>query len=173
MKVRTPGKDAKKYLKKKQQQARAKLELQARQEQLSRQIAEATELVSAQYSRKLLKGVKWGDFFRAKNGDLVIDGVKFSFRVGYFFTIYACAIICNKKYVVLRKVPTKSMDTYKLAVIDEFRKTDKLLYNTFEKDTSLSGLWYSHKSTAPASYSGQSEGSFVLERSKFDLLRRD
>lgn len=61
--------------------------------------------------RHLLKGRKWGEFYSAPGAQLRITelGVDYLFRlrIGYFFNIPAYAIICGKKYVLLRKLARK------------------------------------------------------------------
>lgn len=173
--MKTPGKEARKRFKKQMQKAERERIRETALKKASEAQRAFSEGISSPYPKKLLKGVKWGEFFRAENGDLVLEGVKFSLRIGYFFNIYACAIICGGKYVVLRKVSTKHMDKYWRLEIEK-RNIDGIL-SAGRKDPDLRGDWYI---AAGRGISGevtqlltaQYRDAYVLERSKFDILSK-
>lgn len=125
--------------------------------------------------RGLLKGKKWGDFYRARFNTLKIEDKNYDLRIGHFFNIPAIAIICKRQYVILRKLQMKQWDNY-----------DRKNYETngfrglFIRDEDLRGDWYfiaindgtsDYSVDGQERYFGPHRDSFVLEASKFDVLR--
>lgn len=120
--------------------------------------------------RVLLKGVKWGEFFNV-GGDLVIEGNKFSLRIGFFFSIPACCILHKGKYVVLRKISKKAWDKWVhkhvlVSVHDPFPGSP-----LWKKEPT--GNWWYHTPWGNMElYTSMPREGYIFERSKFDLLRK-
>ena len=173
--MKTPGKEARKRFKKQMQKAERERSHKEALKKASEVQEQLSRGISSPYSKKLLKGIKWGEFYRAENGDLILEGVKFSLRVGYFFNIFACAIICGGKYVILRRVSTKHMDKYWKPEIEK-RCLENIL-GVSRKDPDLRGDWFVVAGggihiEVTEMLAAQGKDAFVLERSRFDILTK-
>lgn len=123
--------------------------------------------------KELLKGVKWGEFFSAPENKLILEGEEFKLRIGFFFTIPACCILHNGKYMVLRKVSKKAWTKYELSTV--LVRPDKpfglawVVGRGWMSDTG--NWWYSLMPKTTGNFCSQGAGGFVLAKSKFDILR--
>jgi hypothetical protein len=125
--------------------------------------------------RMLLKGVQWGEFFNATKWDFHREGEILHMRVGFFFTIPACAIIYKGKYVVLRKIITATWGVGDSLLLDKVgTEFFSYRFNPNFRDHSHGTNWwflgihdvrYSSYLTSICPY------SYVLAHSKSDLLK--
>ena len=122
--------------------------------------------------KELLKGHKWGEFFKSVNNDLLIEDELFQFRIGWFFRIPAAGIIHNKKYIILRRRSQKQWSQHALKHIEQRGVAGNSFGYYAEKDDSLSGEWYKRFGTNAEWLTGIPAEGFVLAKSKFDLLRK-
>ena len=134
------------------------------------------KLVSIPTCKKLLKGVRFGDFYSAKNGNLILGGATFSLRIGYFFHIWSCAIIHNRQYIVLRRISTSHYNKNMITEMKDLLRGELTYHQSaFVPDKNLRGKWWSSGPIGvdyKAVWFGIHHSEFVLLRSKFDLLKR-
>lgn len=141
---------------------------------VSKGISKPTAKRTQKGPKELLRGIKWGEFFSAPENKVIIEGEEFKLRIGFFFTIPACCILHNGKYMVLRKISKKAWNVglTRRILIDP---ANPFPWDaTMAQDTEGGGNWWyqvngHHKAKH---YSSQPEEGFVLAKSKFDILRK-